>query len=145
MTDRHDSAPAFRDLSDYFGRVIDRMWEMAPESEPETGDSAALLADMRNAMRALMMGPAGLPLLLSARNRELVHRLLYIYGLVEQRADGDHRQLKDLTKEVLLAWLELGDEARRHRDELWKINTRLLQKIGEAIEEVTAEFSGRKP
>jgi hypothetical protein len=143
MSDRDDSSTAFTDFSGYFERLIERAWEVGPESE--AGDAKALFSDMRTLTRAFMLGPAGVPLLFSPRNRDMLHRMLYVYGFIEKRDDENHQQLKELTKDILLACLELADEGRRHRNELWKINRRLMQKLGEVIEEVTAEFNERKP
>lgn len=143
MPERDEKSIGFTDFSEFFEGVIKRAWELDPD--PEAGDPKALLADLWTLMRAFTLGPAGVSLLLTPRNREMLHRMLYVYGLVDKRKDEGHEELKELAKSTLLAWLELADEGRRHRHTLWEINNRLWQKFGEAIDEVTAEFAKRQP
>ena len=93
------------------------------------------------------MGPAGAFLLFSPRNREALQWLFYVHGFIKKNPvqDKDQEELKALTKDLLLAGLELADEARRHRNTFWNINKRLMEKLGEAMDDVAAEFSKPKP
>jgi hypothetical protein len=143
MSDRPDDDHiAFAD----FGPLMEAWLDRAREAGAHFQDEKTLLSDFRNLLRAFMMGPAGPLLLFSPRNREALQWLFYVHGFIGKPGkDKDQKELKDLTKDFLLAWLELADEARRHRDTFWDINTRLMEKFGEAIDDVTAEFNKPRP
>ena len=129
-------------LAEFMDGCLKRAWEVAP-LPPGAADPKQLVADWQALWRAWMMGPAGIPLLLTPRNRDLLARMLYIYGFLEK--PDDQEGVKDITKDLMRAWLELAEVARARGGDLWTINQRLMQRFGEAMEKTTAEFAGRKP
>lgn len=129
-------------LAEFMDGCLKRAWEVAP-APSGAADPKQLLADWQTLWRAWMMGPAGIALLLTPRNRDLLARMLYIYGFLEK--PDDQEGVKDLTKDFMRAWLELAEVARARGGDLWTINQRLMQRFGEAMEQTTAEFAGRKP
>jgi hypothetical protein len=140
--DRAEPLFGLDELAEFMEGCLKRAWEVAPE-RPGAADPKQLLADWQTLWRAWMMGPAGIPLLLTPRNRDLMGRMLYIYGFLEK--PDDQEGVKDITKDFMRAWLELAEVARARGGDMWTINQRLMQRFGEAMEKTTAEFAGRKP
>jgi hypothetical protein len=141
MSDRsEDGSVGFGDFADFLGKCIERAWEVVP-SEGEF-DAKSLASEFRTWMRAFMMGPAGVPLMFSPRSRELLQRMLYVYGFVDDPKNAD--EAKAITKEFMLAWLELADQAREQRDALIKVNWRFMEMFQEAMGKATAGFTERK-
>jgi hypothetical protein len=115
----------------------------------------------RSLLRAFMLGATGPFLLWSPR---MMQKLLlpFFHTVVGELGDEkDQKEIKAFTKKMMLAWLDLpeearggrtfltawlefADEARRHRDQWWEINKRVMQRFGEAMDEVTAEFNRPK-
>jgi hypothetical protein len=147
MSDRPNdrAAPLFGldELADFLHGCFTRACQVAPDLPGGAADPQQLVADWQTLCRAWMMGPAGIPLLLTPRNRDLMARMLYVYGFLER--PDDKAGVDAITKDFIRAWLELADLARGRGGELWAINQRLMQRFGEAVEKTTAEFAGRKP
>lgn len=150
MTDRQDDrserAIRFEDMAEFMFECMERAWKVAPDPQ-QVPEPKEFLTEWRTLCRAWMMGPAGIPLLLTPRNRDLAARMLYIYGFVDDIDDTKktEQEMKDIAKDALRAWLQLADDTRGHGGRMWEINQRLMQRFGEAMEKTTAEFAGRKP
>jgi hypothetical protein len=143
MFDRFENdSVAFTDFKEFMLAWLDRASEAGDHFQAqETKDPP----DFRDLLRAFRLGPAA-PLLLFSRSREALQWLFYVHGfLPHPKDDKNRKELNDLTKDFLSAWLELADEARRHRGTLWDINKRVLEKFGEALDDVNAEFRKPKP
>jgi hypothetical protein len=141
--DRAHPGFSFQDLSQFMVGCMERAWEVAPDLPEAAADPKQLMDDWQTLCRAWMMGPAGIPLLLTPRNRDLMARMLYVYGFLDDPKDTEG--VKAITKDFLRAWLELADGARGRGGEMWEIHQRLMRRFGEAMEKTAADFAGGKP